>query len=167
MRPKTIFIRNFLITVLTCFAGLTVFSQEPSSANQPKDYLTPAFHAGRRQALRDLLPSNSVAVIFSYPEEIFSKDVNYVYHPNPDLYYFSGYKEPNSVLLIFKETQSDSEGSYNELFFVQHRDPRAEQWTGSRLGVEGVKSKLGFKRVYNSEAFGNFSIDLKKFNIIY
>jgi Xaa-Pro aminopeptidase len=167
MRPKAIFIRNFLITVLTCFAGLTVFSQESSSANQPKDFLTPAFHAGRRQALRDLMPSNSVAVIFSYPEEIFSKDVNYVYHPNPDLYYFSGYKEPNSVLLIFKETQSDSEGSYNELFFVQHRDPRAEQWTGKRLGVEGVKSELGFKRVYNSETFGNFSIDLKKFNIIY
>jgi Xaa-Pro aminopeptidase len=168
MKPNTIFFSNFLITVLTCFAGLQVFSQtETPSENLPKDYLTIAFHAGRRQALRDLMPSNSVAVIFSYPEEIFSKDVDYFYHPNPDLYYFSGYKEPNSVLLIFKENQSDAEGSYNELFFVQHRDARSEQWTGKRLGVEGVKSKLGFKRVYNSEAFGNFPVDLKKFNSIY
>jgi len=28
-----------------------------------------------------------------------------VYHQNPDLYYFSGYNEPDAVLLIFKETQ--------------------------------------------------------------
>ncbi len=72
------------------------------------------------------------------------------------LYYFSGYKEPNAVLLIFKEMQPDGDSSYNELFFVQHRDPRAEQWTGKRLGVEGVKSQLGFKRVYNGEEFAGF-----------
>jgi Xaa-Pro aminopeptidase len=168
MKPNMFFSRNFLITVCACFAGLQVFSQtESSSEAMPKDYLTPAFHAGRRQALRDLMPSNSVAVIFSYPEEVFSRDVNYFYHPNPDLYYFSGYREPNSVLLIFKENQTDAEGSYNELFFVQHRDPQSEKWTGKRLGVEGVRSELGFKRVYNSEEFGNFPIDLKKFGLIY
>ncbi len=163
-----IFSRNILITVFACCAGLQVFSQpENSSENLPKDYLTPAFHAGRRQALREMMPANSVAVIFSYPAQVFSKDVDYVYHPNPDLYYFSGYKEPNSVLLIFKENQADGDSSYNELFFVQHRDVNAEQWTGKRLGVEGVKSLLRFKRVYNSETFGNFPIDLKKFNLIY
>ncbi|HEY4936114.1 MAG TPA: aminopeptidase P N-terminal domain-containing protein, partial [Puia sp.] len=168
MRRKMIFSRNILITVFACCAGFQVFSQpENSSENLPKDYLTPAFHAGRRQALREMMPANSVTVIFSYPAQVFSKDVDYVYHQNPDLYYFSGYKEPNSVLLIFKENQSDGDSSYNELFFVQHRDVGAEQWTGKRLGVDGVKSLLGFKRVYNSETFGNFPIDLKKFNIIY
>jgi Xaa-Pro aminopeptidase len=163
-----IFSRNILIAVFACCAVLQVFSQpENSLENLPKDYLTPAFHAGRRQALREMMPPNSVAVIFSYPAQVFSKDVDYVYHPNPDLYYFSGYKEPNSVLLIFKENQADGDSSYNELFFVQHRDVNAEQWTGKRLGVEGVKSLLGFKRVYNSETFGNFPIDFKKFNLIY
>jgi Xaa-Pro aminopeptidase len=135
--------------------------------NLPGDYLSPAFHAARRQALRNLMPENSVAVIFAYPEEVFSKDVDYTYHPNPDLYYFSGYKEPNSVLLIFKDMQPDGDSSYNELFFVQHRDPRAEQWTGKRLGVEGVKSQLGFKRVYNGDAFAKFPIDLTRFALIY
>jgi len=69
---------------LVCF----VFAQE----DLPKDYLTKEFHAGRRDALRRLMPSNSVAVIFSYPLRTFSKDVDYPYHQNPDLHYFSGYK---------------------------------------------------------------------------
>src|ERR1700685_1641120 len=88
----------------------------------PTDYLTKDFHAGRREALRALMPSHSVAVIFAYPTRTFSNDVSYPYHPNPDLYYFSGYKEPQAVLLIFKEPQKGAGGgTYRELFFIQHR----------------------------------------------
>ena len=46
------------------------------------------------------------------------------------------------MLIIFKDMQTDADGNYNELFFVQHRDPSQEQWTGKRLGVEGVKANL-------------------------
>jgi Xaa-Pro aminopeptidase len=160
------FLKGFLAAALVCCINSLVFSQSSTPGNLPTDYLTPAFHAGRRQALRDMMPANSVAVIFSYPERVFSKDINYVYHPNPDLYYFSGYKEPDAMLLVFKEIQADGDSSYNELFFIRHRDAAREQWTGRRLGVAGVKSQLGFKRVYNSEAFAKFPIDLKKFKTI-
>lgn len=160
--------RIILAVICNLFLVLPGFSQsDNTTTNLPKDYLSASFHAERRQALRNLMPANSVVVIFSYPEEVFSKDVDYVFHQNPDLYYFSGYNEPNAVLLIFKEMQPDGDSSYNELFFVQHRDPMRESWTGKRLGVEGVKSKLGFKRVYNGEDFGKFNIDLRKYNIIY
>jgi Xaa-Pro aminopeptidase len=157
------FLKGFLAAALICCACSLAFSQ---TEKLPTDYLSPAFHAGRRQALRDMMPANSVAVIFAYPERVFSKDVNYVYHPNPDLYYFSGYKESNAVLLIFKDMQVDGDSSYNELFFVQHKDPGQEQWTGKRLGVAGTKTKLGFKRVYNSDDFAKFPIDFKKFSAI-
>jgi Xaa-Pro aminopeptidase len=165
MKPiaKYIFIAGFL----SCFFFSAFSQSENNTDNQPTDQLTAAFHAGRRQALRALMPANSVMVIFSYPEEVFSRDVDYVYHPNPDLYYYSGYKEPNAVLFIFKEMQPDGDSSYNELFFVQHRDPAAEQWTGKRLGVEGVRKVLGFKRVYNGEAFEKFPLDLKKYKLVY
>jgi len=159
--------RVISIFFIAGFACLKVFSQtEKQAQNLPKDYLSDKFHAGRRQALRDLMPPNSVTVVFAYPIEVFSNDVDYVYHPNPDMYYFSGYKEPDAMLLIFKEEQTDDEGRYNELFFVRHRDPKAEQFTGRRLGVEGVKTSLGFQRVYNGEEFEKFPMDLKKFMII-
>jgi Xaa-Pro aminopeptidase len=134
---------------------------------EPTDYLSKEFHKQRREAARNLMPENSVIVIFSYPERVFSQDVNYVYHQNPDLYYFSGYKEPNAVLLIFKEMQHSDAGDYNELFFVQKRDPLNETWTGKRLGVEGTRIKLGFDKVYVGEEFERVCPDLSKFNIIY
>lgn len=134
----------------------------------PTDYLTKEFHAERRNALRQLMPDNSVIVIFAFPERVFSWDVNYTYHPNPDLYYFSGYKEPGSVLLIFKEMQNNGDAAYNELFYVRKKDPLKEQWTGRRLGVEGVQKELGFKQVFNADDFKNLKVDFTKFNkVIY
>lgn len=133
----------------------------------PKDYLSASFHAGRRDALREIMPDNSVMVVFAFPTRTFSNDVEYLYHQNPDLYYFSGYKEPHSVLLVFKEEQKDSSGnSFKEILFVQKRNAAAEQWTGKRMGTEGVKEKLGMKTVMNGEDFQKFNIDFSKFDKI-
>ena len=154
------------LAVLLALAATVLTTNAIAQENLPKDYLSPTFHAGRRQALRDLMPPNSVAVIFSYPTRTFSNDVTYPYHQNPDLYYFSGYKEPDAALLIFKEQQKGANGSYNELFFVQKRDPRQEQWTGRRLGVEKTKSELQFTNVYNGSEFAAFPIDLSAFDHI-
>jgi len=133
----------------------------------PKDYLSKEFHAGRRNALREIMPDNSVFIVLAYPTRTFSNDVEYFYHQNPDLYYFSGYKEANSMLLIFKDEQKATDGSsYKEVIFVQKKDPRAEQWTGKRLGTEGAKAKLGFTQAFNGGDFTNYQIDFSKFDKI-
>lgn len=135
--------------------------------NLPQDYLSKEFHRSRREAARALMPDHSVMVVFAAPTRTFSNDINYFYHQNPDLYYFTGYKEPNSVLLIFKEEQESDDGThFNELFFVQKRNALAEQWTGRRLGVEGVKDKLGFSHVYNNDAFKDFPLDFSKYKTV-
>lgn len=136
---------------------------------EPKDYLTKEFHAGRRDALRAIMPENSVMAVFSYPTRNFSNDVDYLYHQNPDLYYFTGYKEPDGLLLVFKEEQKDANGkSYKELLFVQKRNPQQESWTGKRLGVEGVKDKLGIAMAFNSNDFKENTVNLAQFkNIIF
>ncbi len=70
-------------------------------------------------------------------------------------------------MLIFKEPQHYKDSAtYNEVFFVQKRNPRQEQWTGRRLGVEGVKKNLGFTMVYNGEDFSNFPLDFSGFSKI-
>jgi Xaa-Pro aminopeptidase len=142
-------------------------SAEPADDFLPKDYLSKEFHAGRRAALRESLPANSVFVVFAFPTRNFSNDVDYFYHQNPDLYYFTGYKEPHSLLLLFKEDQMDSAGNkFNEVLFVQKRNKNAEQWTGKRLGVEGAKSRLGLKTVFNGEDFQKLNTDFSKFDKI-
>jgi Xaa-Pro aminopeptidase len=131
----------------------------------PKDYLPASFHAGRRAALRQIMPDNSVMVVFAFPTRTFSNDVEYIYHANPDMYYFSGYKEPHSVLLIFKDEQTDSAGGkYSEVLFVQKRSPQAEQWTGKRLGTAGAIQKLGIRMSFNGEDLAGFPVDFAKFD---
>jgi Xaa-Pro aminopeptidase len=154
------------LTTLSIFISCALFciAQE----NLPTDYLTKEFHAGRREALRKIMPDNSVMVVFAYPTRNFSNDVDYFYHPNPDMYYFSGYREPHSLLLIFKEAQTDSAtgASWNEMLFVQKKNKQAEQWTGKRLGAEGAKEKLGIWKSFNGEDFTDHAPDFSKFDKI-
>jgi len=154
--------RFFSILAVLSFT-ITLIAQD----DLPTDYLSKEFHAGRRDALRKIMPDNSVFVVMAFPTRTFSNDVDYLYHQNPDMYYFSGYKEPHSLLVIFKEEQKGADGpSYKELIFVQKKDQRAEQWTGRRLGTEGAKEKLGFTYAYNGEDFKNAKIDFSKFDKI-
>ena len=165
-RARNVFL---IATILFSISVLAQPSAVQNDDNTPSDYLTKDFHAGRRTALREIMPDNSVMVVLAYPTRTFSNDVEYFYHQNPDMYYFTGYKEPHSVLFIFKEEQTDSAGNkYSELLFVQKRNAQAEQWTGKRLGTEGVKEKLGINSVYNGADFKKFPIDFSKFaKIIY
>ncbi|RKR10976.1 hypothetical protein C8C82_2978 [Flavobacterium sp. 81] len=55
------------------FVFLITLNQIHSQENLPTDYLSKEFHKGRREAFRNLMPANSVAVIFSYPERVFFK----------------------------------------------------------------------------------------------
>ncbi len=148
---------SVLFATLYCFA---LVAQE----DLPQDYLSKEFHAGRRAALREKMPANSVMMVFAYPTRTFSNDVDYFYHQNPDLYYFSGYKEPHSLLLVFKDPQTLPDGSSTtEIMVVQQRSPQAEQWTGRRLGLEGAKEKLGLSYVINGKDFSKLSLDFSKF----
>ena len=157
-------ILHFLSTIVSIFClAITLHAQE----DLPTDYLTKEFHADRREALRKLMPDNSVFIVMAYPTRNFSNDVDYLYHQNPDMYYFSGYKEPHSLLLIFKEEQKVENGpSYKEMIYVQKKNALAEQWTGRRLGIEGAKEKLGFTYAYNGEDFKIAQIDFSKFDKI-
>lgn len=153
--------------LLTAFLLVTGFGLAFSQTDVPDDYLPASFHQQRREAARKLMPANSVMVVFAAPERTFSNDVTYLYHQNPDLYYFTGYKEPHAVLFLFKESQLAADGSkFNELFFVQKKDPRGEQWNGRRLGVEGVKEKLGIRTAFNGKDFKDFPLDLTTFSKI-
>ncbi|MFH7013722.1 aminopeptidase P N-terminal domain-containing protein [Flavobacterium sp. FlaQc-52] len=153
--------KHLILFFLSLLTTVQVFSQK----NLPTDYLTKEFHKGRREAFRALMPDNSVAVIFSYPERVFSRDINYIFHQNPDMYYLSGYKEPDAVLLIFKEAQGTAE-TYNEVIFVREKDATKEMWTGRRLGADGTKSQLGIAKTFNGKDFKNFDIDFKKFKTL-
>ncbi|MGY5847111.1 aminopeptidase P N-terminal domain-containing protein [Salegentibacter sp. HM20] len=153
--------KNLFSLILFLAFPAALLAQE----NLPTDYLSADFHKERRQALREQMPENSVAVFFANPVRNRANDVDFIYHQDPDFYYLTGYKEPHSVLVIFSEDQTGAQGqSYNEILFVQERNARAEQWNGYRLGVEGAQEKLGFETAYNGKEFLNSGIDFTGFD---
>src|SRR5690606_37352196 len=134
----------------------------------PTDYLTSEFHKERREALRAKMAPNTIAVFFANAERNRSNDVDYIYHQDPDFYYLTGYKEPNSVLIIFSENQTSKDGkTYNEMVYVQERNALAEQWNGYRLGIEGVQNKLGIQTAFNGKDFLESGIDFTSFDAVY
>ncbi|NNC69603.1 MAG: aminopeptidase P family protein, partial [Flavobacteriaceae bacterium] len=148
--------KRFVISFLFLLLIIGVNAQDDST---PTDFLSKEFHKERREALRKLLPKNSVAVFFANPVRNRANDVDYVYHQDPNFYYLTGYREPHAVLLIFSDDQKNDDQTFNEAIFVQERNAMAELWTGKRLGVEGVKEKLGFENVYNGIDFIQAEID--------
>jgi Xaa-Pro aminopeptidase len=132
----------------------------------PEDYLKKDFHTERREQLRAKMPKNSVAVFFANPVRNRANDVDYVYHQDPNFYYLTGYKEPHSVVLIFKESQTINNKTFNEVIFVQERNEQAEMWNGKRLGIKGAQDELGFRVAYNGKDFKSYDIDFSKFDKI-
>ncbi|HEY4617260.1 MAG TPA: aminopeptidase P N-terminal domain-containing protein [Flavobacterium sp.] len=152
---------SFIISLL--FASFAI-----AQTGAPTDYLSSQFHKERRDALRNKMPNNSVAVFFGNPVRNRANDVDYVYHQDPDFYYLTGYKEPNSVLVVFSNNQTNKEGkTYNEILYVQEKNPQAEQWTGMRLGIEGAKKDLGFEVALNGKDFLNSGIDYSSFSAVH
>jgi len=151
--------------ILSLLAILFSFSLLAQEVDLPNDFLSKDFHKDRREKLRASLPSNSVAVFFANPVRNRARDVDYIYHQDPDFYYLTGYKEPDALLLIFKDKQIAANGTaYNEILFVQPRDAMREMWTGRRLGEQGTKDVLGFEQAFNNTEFKRYNVDFAKFD---
>ncbi len=155
--------KNYFCFLLCCFS-LQLLAQDSSLYKQ--DFLTKEFHSKRRAALREKMPSNSVAILFAAPVRARSNDVDYDYHQDPDFYYLTGLTEPNSLLLIFKEEQKLDTYYSNEYLFVQERDPKKETWTGKRLGKEGARIKTGIDAVLINKNFSEYKIDFSKYTYV-
>ncbi|WP_375418864.1 aminopeptidase P N-terminal domain-containing protein [uncultured Hymenobacter sp.] len=157
---------------LVLLAG-PAYAQRPAAATpgavsaRPADFLPPAFHRSRREALRQQLPAGSVAVLFAAPERNRANDVSFVYHQNPDLYYLSGYDEPDAVLVLFKEPRPvGGQAGITEALFTRPRDPQREQWTGRRLGRDGAKNQLQFQFAADNKDFAGAGIKWADFSQI-
>lgn len=152
--------------IIICLALIgNLYAQSDSLYD--RDWLSASFHKIRRDSLRAKMAPKSVAVVFANAERNRSNDVDFQYSQDPDFYYLSGLTEPNAVLLIFKESQTLDSITTNELIYVQPRSPRDESWTGKRLGIDGVKQKLGFEHSYINTDFADLNLDFKKFDKIY
>jgi Xaa-Pro aminopeptidase len=152
--------KRAILLFFICFAIVSQ-AQNPS---QSGDYLLPTFHKDRRDALREQMPDNSVAVFFSNPVRNRANDVDYVYHPDPNFFYLTGHKQPHSMLLIFKTQQKIGKLKTDEIIFVRSRNALRELYEGERLDQGNVKDVLGIKSAFETPDFEEFNLDFSGFD---
>lgn len=153
---------RFLLPALLLSNWLTA----QTASEYPEDYLSPAFHAGRRAAFREKMPERSVALFFASPQKVRNNDVNYIYAPSKNLYYLTGLEEPNALLLLFKQPVTLLGKTGTEFIFVQPRNPQREMWTGKILGPEGVRKKYEMEHVFAAEQFSGKLLDFSQLDTI-
>lgn len=96
----------------------------------------------RRQALLATMKPGSAALIFAAPEATRSNDSEYPYRQSSDFWYFTGFNEPEAVLVLIKSDDTHN----HSVLFNRVRDLTAEIWFGRRLGQQAAPEKLGVDR---------------------
>jgi Xaa-Pro aminopeptidase len=99
-------------------------------------------YAARRKALLDSI-GKGVVIIPAPPTYIRNNDVEHEYRQGSDLYYLTGFDEPDSVLILLATAQGQK-----AVLFLRERDPERETWDGPRLGVERAPEALGIDAAF-------------------
>jgi Xaa-Pro aminopeptidase len=86
---------------------------------------------------------DAVAIFPSAPEHVRTNDNEYDYRQDTDLYYLTGFTEPESVLVL-----APKHPEVKSALFVRVNDKDKETWNGRRAGVEGAKARTGVDATY-------------------
>jgi len=124
------------------------------------DDLSANFFKGRRNALRELLPEKSLAVLFANPIRNRSNDVDFQFSQDPNFYYVTGIKDPDVVVFIFKEKQIFNGVLTNEVVFIRPKNPSKELWTGKHFSKEEIAQATGINTVLTTDQFADFDVNL-------
>jgi Xaa-Pro aminopeptidase len=98
------------------------------------------FRRRRERALAAL--GDGVLVLPAAPVRFKSRDSEYRYRPDSELFYLTGLAEPDLVAVL-----RGGEGGGLTLF-VRERDPELELWSGERLGPERAAELTGADQVH-------------------
>ena len=91
----------------------------------------------RRQRLASQM-QNGVAIIATAPEQIRNRDAHYPYRFDSYFYYLTGFKEPESVLVLIAGKEPRS------ILFCRDKNLEREIWDGFRFGPDAAKIEFGF-----------------------
>ena len=102
----------------------------------------------RRHQFFNLLPDNSVALVFSGVSKIRSEDEFYDFHANRNFFYLTGIEQENSVAMFIK-----CPGEKKIYLFLDEYNELKERWTGKRLTFEEASRISSLSNVYSNQTF--------------
>jgi len=115
----------------------------------------PSIYAARRERLMQAMGPRAVGLFRAPPERIRNGDAHYPYRQSSDLFYLTGFSEPDSALVLRPGAEKE-----RATLYVRPRDPEREVWDGRRAGPEGAARDHGVDAAYPIEELDKRLLEL-------
>ena len=79
----------------------------------------------RRNKLSRMIGKDGIAILPTAPSKNRSRDTYYPYRPDSDFFYFTGFSEPDALMIL---APGRPEGEF--ILLVRPKDPLKEIWDG-------------------------------------
>jgi Xaa-Pro aminopeptidase len=142
------------------FFTVVSFAQDLRYIEYDHDLIAPSVYKARREKVMQEIGNDAVAIFYSAPIRNRNNDVDYPYRQDDNLYYLTGFPEPNAILVLVPRgvavrSPDDTSKviSVREILFVQPKDPLREQWTGRRYGPAGAMKLRGLEYALTNDKF--------------
>ncbi len=109
----------------------------------------------RRQALAARMNGGAL-IVASHPEQSRNNDVDFPHRQDTNLFYLTGFEEPESVLVFRPGRDPET------VLFVRPKDPTRETWDGFRYGPEAAQREFEVDKAYLITEFDSIIVDLLK-----
>jgi len=134
------------ISVTAVPTAVTLSAQPDSSAAALRDDLK-----ARRARLAEKLGSGSLAILWSAPARVYSRDVDYEYRQDSDLLYLTGVEQSETILVLVPGSPQRS-----EVLFITPSNPRQEHYVGKYLSKEDARAQTGIDTIFYTSEFDAF-----------
>ena len=109
----------------------------------------------RRAKTMATIGSDTVLVMWSAPQRLYSDDVHYEYRQESNLLYLTGIDQPATILVLVPAAKSQKAH-----LFVRRGDPLRELWSGHTLTAEEVTVRSGIPQVHLQRDGRDLRMDL-------
>ncbi|XP_066288156.1 xaa-Pro aminopeptidase 3-like [Branchiostoma lanceolatum] len=170
---RTCFSKNFSSSSPVCVRTLRYLGQPTSQTHphlmQPGEVTTGIQREEFRQRRGQLMSaikehhgkqSRHVVIVVSSPVKYMAVDVPYPFRQDPNFLYLSGFKEPNSVLVL-ESCPETSLSNHKATLLVPERNPDRELWDGPRSGTDGALQLTGVDQTLKIDDLGKFLVQFR------
>lgn len=159
--------RSRPLPVIPYKLGQPTFETRSHIITKPGD-LTPGIAAieyyQRRLRLIKQLPKSSITILVGNVTQYASGSVFYDFQQDNNFYYMTGWLEPNSIAILEKIDDKNTDQDLVFHMLVPEKDPRVEIWEGERSGLQGCYEFFNPDQVADTKDYRSYLTKLIKRN---
>ena len=105
----------------------------------------------RRARAMERLGPDALAIFWSAPTRVYSRDVDYEYRQDSNLLYLTGIDQEDTILVLMPGNPARK-----EVLFIREADARREHWNGHSLTPAEATAQSGIAAVMTANQFDSF-----------